>query len=132
MNRLTQISIFGGILSLLALGTAKPASAQLLPQAWGSIGYNDDVTYSVGARFLNYGAELGFDGDGNVGGDVLAFVPVPLPLVSPYVGLGYYGGSREDVAFSFGAQVRPRGENIFFGAGYNTVRGVNGQLGVKF
>lgn len=125
MNKILSV----GLLSTVVLTFAQPASAQLLPQGWASIGYEDDITFSVGARWINYGAELGVDDDGNVGGDALIFFPVPLPLVSPYAGLGYYD---DDVAYSVGAQVRPRGENIFFGAGYHSIRGINGQLGVKF
>lgn len=125
-----RISI--GLLSTLTLTLAQPASAQLLPQGWISIGYDDDVTFAGGARWINYGAEVGVDADGDVGGDALLFFPVPLPLVSPYAGLGYYSGDGDNLAYSFGAQVRPRGENIFFGAGYHSIRGINGQLGIRF
>jgi hypothetical protein len=123
-----QIGI--GLLSTLAL--AQPASAQFLPQGWIAVGYEDEVTFAGGGRWINYGAEIGVDADGDVGGDALLFFPVPLPLVSPYAGLGYYGGDGDNFAYSFGAQVRPRGENIFFGAGYHSIRGINGQLGLRF
>jgi hypothetical protein len=125
-------SLYIGLLSTVALTLTQPVSAQLLPQGWASVGYEDDVTFSLGARWINYGAEVGIDSDGDVGGDALLFFPVPLPLVSPYAGVGYYGGDGDNFAFSVGAQVRPRGENVFFGAGYHSIRGINGQLGLKF
>lgn len=105
------------------------ASAQLIPQPWVSVGGNEgDVTYSVGARAFDIGAELGFGPDGSTGVDVLKFLS--LPFVSPYVGLGYYSEDK-GLAYSGGVQVRAS-DNFFVGAGYNSVRGFNGQLGIRF
>ncbi|MEO1374806.1 MAG: hypothetical protein AAFW70_10880 [Cyanobacteria bacterium J06635_10] len=120
-------------LGLLALFAPKPADAQIIPvpkpQPWISVGGIDgDVTYAVGAKFAGYGAELGVGEDGAVGVDLLQFLP--LPVVSPYVGLGYYT-EDQGVAFSGGVQVSPS-KSFFIGAGYNSVRGFNGQLGIKF
>lgn len=115
--------------SLLALVAPGRASAQIVPQPWVSVGGKDgDVTYSVGARALNFGAELGFGPDGSTGVDVLKFIP--LPVVSPYVGVGLYSADK-GVAVSGGVQVSAT-DNIFVGAGYNSVRGFNGQFGVRF
>ena len=115
--------------SLLALFAPSHASAQLVPQPWVSVGVkDDDTTFAVGARALNLGVELGTGPDGATGVDVLKFVS--LPVVSPYVGVGLYSADK-GVAFSGGVQVSAS-ENLFLGAGYNTVRGVNGQVGVRF
>jgi hypothetical protein len=113
----------------LVLFTPQNAHAQLVPQPWVSVGSKDgDVTYSVGARALNWGAELGIGPDSATGLDVLKFLS--LPVVSPYVGLGYYSEDK-GLAVSGGVQVGA-GDNLFLGAGYNSVRGINGQLGVRF
>ena len=116
-------------LGLLALLTPTQASAQVIPQPWVSVGGKDgDVTYAVGARALDFGVELGVGEDGATGVDVLRFVR--LPVISPYVGLGYYSEDK-GVAFSGGVQVGAT-DNVFVGAGYNSVRGINGQLGIRF
>jgi len=116
-------------LGFLALLTPTQASAQLIPQPWVSVGGKDgDVTYAVGARALNLGVELGVGTDGATGVDVLKFIS--LPVISPYVGLGYYSEDK-GVAFSGGVQVGAT-DNVFVGAGYNSVRGINGQLGIRF
>ncbi|OKH13558.1 hypothetical protein NIES592_13065 [Fischerella major NIES-592] len=116
-------------ISCLVLLTPRVAHAQLVPQPWVSVGSKDgDVTYSVGARALNWGAELGIGPDIATGVDVLKFLS--LPVVSPYVGLGYYSEDK-GLAVSGGVQVGA-GDNLFLGAGYNSVRGINGQLGVRF
>jgi len=125
--------ILTACLGFSALFAAQPADAQIVsvpkPQPWISVGGKDgDVTYAVGAKFLGYGVELGVGEDGAVGVDILQFLP--LPIVSPYVGLGYYTEDK-DFAFSGGVQLSP-GKNFFVGAGYNSVRGFNGQLGIKF
>jgi hypothetical protein len=113
----------------LTLSSPLCAKAQLIPQPWVSVGSSEgDVTYSVGARALDLGAELGFGPDGSTGVDVLKFLS--LPFVSPYVGLGYYSEDK-GVAFSGGVQVRAS-NNLFVGGGYNSVRGFNGQLGIRF
>lgn len=116
-------------MSLLALFVPQSASAQLVPQPWVSVGSKEgDVTYSVGAKALNFGAELGVGPDGAAGVDVLKFIP--LPIVSPYVGIGYYSEDK-GVAFSGGVQTGAS-NNLFVGVGYNSVRGINGQLGIRF
>ncbi|NJM72434.1 MAG: hypothetical protein HC862_20950 [Scytonema sp. RU_4_4] len=114
---------------LLALFVPQSTHAQIVPQPWVSVGSQEgDITYSVGARALNLGAELGFGPDGSTGVDVLKFIS--LPVVSPYVGLGYYSADK-GVAFSGGVQVGAT-DNVFVGVGYNSARGINGQLGVRF
>jgi opacity protein-like surface antigen len=115
--------------SLLAIFSPLSASAQIVPQPWVSVGAKDgDVTYSAGARALGLGAELGVGPDGATGVDVLKFLS--LPFISPYVGLGYYSDDK-GVAVSGGVQVGAT-KNLFVGAGYNSVRGFNGQLGIRF
>ncbi|BAZ41342.1 hypothetical protein NIES4101_73080 [Calothrix sp. NIES-4101] len=127
MNKLTQTLLASA--SLLALFAPFPASAQLAPQPWVSVGSKDgDITYSAGARALNLGAEIGVGPDGATGIDVLKFLS--LPYLSPYVGLGYYSNDK-GVAVSGGVQVGAT-KNVFVGAGYNSVRGFNGQLGIRF
>ncbi|MEA5506430.1 hypothetical protein VB735_25635 [Halotia wernerae UHCC 0503] len=116
-------------LGSVAIFTPNQASAQLIPQPWVSVGAKDgDVTYAVGARALNLGVEVGTGADGATGVDVLKFLS--LPVISPYVGLGYYSEDK-GVAVSGGVQVSAT-DNVFVGAGYNSVRGFNGQLGIKF
>ncbi|MBD2771284.1 hypothetical protein [Iningainema tapete] len=115
--------------SLLTLFAPLRASAQIVPQPWVSVGSNEgDVTYSVGAKALGFGVEFGFGPDSSKGVDVLKFIN--LPIISPYVGLGYYSEDK-GVAVSGGVQAAAT-RNVFVGVGYNSVRGVNGQLGVKF
>jgi hypothetical protein len=119
------------VTSLTSLGLffPKQASAQLVPQPWVSVGVKDsDVTFSVGARALDIGVELGNGPDGATGVDVLKFLS--LPVISPYVGLGLYSADK-GVAVSGGVQVGAA-DNIFLGLGYNSVRGVNGQVGLRF
>jgi opacity protein-like surface antigen len=128
-----KIAVIGKTLfasvSLLALLAPQSAHAQLIPQPWVSVGSKDgDITYSVGARALSVGAEFGVGPDGAVGVDVLKFIN--LPVISPYVGLGYYSEDK-GVAFSGGVQTRAT-DNVFVGVGYNSVRGINGQLGIRF
>jgi hypothetical protein len=116
-------------IALLTLGLSQPAYSQLLPRAWGSVGVkNDDVSYAAGVRFLNIGLEVGTGEDGATGGDLLGFIS--LPFVSPYAGIGIYSGD-DTVAYSGGLQFNSDG-NLFFGAGYHSIRGVNGQIGIKF
>ncbi|BAY24350.1 hypothetical protein NIES2100_41450 [Calothrix sp. NIES-2100] len=116
-------------LGFLSLFTPNQAGAQLIPQPWVSVGGNDgDVTYAVGARALNLGVEVGAGPNGSTGVDVLKFLN--LPVISPYVGLGYYSEDK-GVAVSGGVQVGAT-DHVFVGAGYNSVRGFNGQLGVRF
>lgn len=130
LNRWSYLKpICSTVMMAVAIASAKPASSQLLPQGWVSVGSADeDISYAVGARLLNYGVEVGTGEDGATGVDALRFITVP--FVSPYVGIGFYSGD-ETVAYSGGVQFRPQG-NLFFGAGYHSLRGINGQLGVKF
>lgn len=114
--------------SLFVIFFPLQAKAQLVPQPWVSVGVEDnDATFSVGAKFVGFGVELGF-ADGETGVDVLKFIE--LPVISPYVGIGLYSGD-ENVAVSGGVQVGVA-DNLFLGVGYNSVRGVNGQVGVRF
>lgn len=116
-------------LGLLVLFVPNQASAQLVPQPWVSVGGKDgDTTYAIGARALNFGVEVGTGPDGATGVDVLKFLN--LPVISPYVGVGLYSEDK-GVAVSGGVQVSAT-DHVFVGAGYNSVRGVNGQLGIKF
>ena len=119
------------ILSLPSLVILAPyqVNAQLIPQPWVSVGVQDSaVTYSVGARAFDFGVELGNAPQGATGVDVLKFFS--LPVISPYVGLGLYSGDRT-VSYSGGVQVQGA-DNFVFGVGYNSVRGVNGQVGLRF
>ena len=116
-------------LSLLVFFAPSRANSQLIPQPWASVGVKDsEATFSVGARALDLGVELGTGPDGATGVDVLKFLS--LPVVSPYVGVGLYSADK-GVAVSGGVQVGAT-DNVFLGVGYNSVRGVNGQLGVRF
>jgi hypothetical protein len=131
MNLLSKISPSAVILSISAVTilATTPASAQLLPQPWVTIGSKDStVTYGVGARIFDLGAEIGTGPNGATGVDVLKFIS--LPLVSPYVGLGLYSG-KDSIAYSGGVQVAPPG-NISYGVGYHSIRGINGQIGIHF
>jgi hypothetical protein len=111
--------IIGSISSL-------PASAQLIPEPWVTVGSKDGgVSYGAGVRIFDLGAEIA-NVKGKTGVDVLKFFSIP--TVSPYVGLGIYGS---DVAYSGGVQFSPPG-NTFFGVGYHSIRGINGQVGIKF
>ena len=115
--------------TILTLGMATPASSQLLPEVWGALGARDnDFSYAVGAKWSGFALEVGVGEEGATGGDFLTFFP--FPVVSPYVGLGLYS-SDDVIAFSGGAHIYP-GDRIFFGAGYHSVRGINGKLGFKF
>ena len=115
--------------SLVALLAPSRVNSQLIPQPWVSVGVNDsEATFSVGARAINWGVELGKADDGATGVDVLKFIRVP--VISPYVGLGLYSADK-GVAFSGGVQVGAT-DNVFVGVGYNTIRGINGQVGVRF
>ncbi|NRB07967.1 MAG: hypothetical protein HRU34_12720 [Richelia sp.] len=126
-----QIIIKAAIASvgLLFLSMPQHAEAQIVPIAWFSVGAHEgDVTYAVGARALGLGAELGVGPDNAVGVDLLKFLR--LPVLSLYSGIGYYT-RQKGIALSGGVQFSAR-DNVFVGVGYNSVRGVNGQLGIKF
>lgn len=122
-----QIAI--ALVSLSTVSTPTAVKAQLIPQPWVSVGGDDgDVTFSVGARIIGLGVELGFGPGDSTGVDVLKFIN--LPVVDPYIGVGYYSDD-EDFAVSGGVQI-DAADNLFVGVGYNSVRGFNGQVGVKF
>ncbi|WGV28714.1 hypothetical protein [Halotia branconii] len=129
MKKAIIAKILMTFLGSVAALTPNQVSAQLIPQPWVSVGGIDgDITYAVGARALDLGVEVGSGADGATGVDVLKFLS--LPVISPYVGLGYYSEDK-GVAVSGGVQVSAT-DNVFVGAGYNSVRGFNGQLGIKF
>jgi len=124
---------FTGVLSIAALGAIscpKPAISQIKPQPWGSVGVEDsEISYSIGVRWFDVGVELGGRETGATGVDVLKFVS--FPVLSPYIGLGLYGDAESDLALSGGLQIHPPGD-VFVGIGYHSLRGINGQLGIKF
>lgn len=106
-----------------------PASSQILPEVWATVGGVDGlVSYGAGVRFAGTAIEVGTGEEGATGADFLTFVS--LPVVSPYVGIGYYTGD-ESIAYSGGIHVSA-GKFLVVGGGYHSVRGVNGQLGFKF
>ena len=114
-----------GISTIYAL----PASSQILPTVWATVGSIDDlVSYGAGVKFGSAGIEVGTGEEGATGGDFLTFIS--LPIVSPYIGIGYYSGD-EDIAISGGAHLN-LGKRLVVGAGYHSVRGPNGQLGIRF
>ncbi len=109
------------IASLTCFGVFAPlqAQAQFIPQPWVSVGVEDsDATFSVGAKVVGFGVELGFGPGDSTGVDVLKFIN--LPVISPYVGLGLYSDD-EDIAVSGGVQVGAA-DYLFLGVGYNSVR----------
>ncbi len=111
----------------LELSQTIPASAQLVPEPWVTVGSKDsNISYGVGVKVFGLGAEIATSG-GTTGVDVLKFFS--LPIVSPYAGLGIYGD--KGVAYSGGVHFTPPG-NTFFGLGYHSIRGINGQVGIKF
>ncbi len=127
--KFSTLSIALASIAGASLMTATSAQAQLLPEPWVSIGTKDSaVSYSVGVKIFDLGAEFGSGAQGATGVDALKFFS--LPFVSPYVGVGYYSG-RESIAYSGGVKFYPSG-NIFYGAGYHSIRGINGQVGVRF
>ena len=118
----TSLSLF----TLLAPGAVR---AQIVPRPWVSVGSQEgDVTFSVGARAVGLGVEVGRGPDESTGVDVLKFIN--LPVIAPYLGVGYYSEDK-GFAYSGGVQLNSS-DNIFLGAGYNSVRGINGQIGFKF
>jgi hypothetical protein len=130
LKRSLCVTVTIGLTTLGAISSQQPAASQVTPQPWGSIGIEDsEITYAIGGRWFDFGVEFGGREDGATGVDVLKFVS--FPVVSPYLGLGFYSDADNDIAISGGLQVHPPG-NIFVGAGYHSVRGVNGQLGIKF
>ena len=133
-NRLATFSkqtIYTGLLAVcVSTIYTTPASSQVLPEFWGTIGSVDDlVSYGVGARFLGTGLEIGTGKEGATGADVLTFIGLPVVSVAPYLGVGFYTGD-ETVAYSGGVHFGVGG--IVIGAGYHSIRGFNGKLGFKF
>ncbi|WP_310428734.1 hypothetical protein [Chamaesiphon sp. VAR_48_metabat_135_sub] len=123
-------SICGSVFTILAtIGIFQsPASAQLIPEPWVTVGTKDsNLSYGVGVKIFDLGVEVATVSGGVTGFDALKFFG--FPLVSPYAGLGLYGD--KGVAYSGGVQFTPPG-NTFFGAGYHSIRGINGQVGFKF
>jgi hypothetical protein len=119
-------SIGGAMVGAIVALQAVPASAQLIPEPWVTVGTKDGgVSYGAGVRIFDLGAEIGTN-NGKGGVDILKFFS--LPTLSPYVGLGLYGS---DLSYSGGLQFSPPG-NTFFGVGYHSIRGINGQIGIKF
>ncbi|PPS41172.1 hypothetical protein B1A85_17815 [Chroococcidiopsis sp. TS-821] len=115
--------------ALVVLAAPHPVNAQIIPQPWVSVGGREgDVTFSVGARAFDFGVELGRGPNGASGVDVLRFLS--LPVISPYVGIGLYS-EDQGIALSGGLQVNTA-NNLVVGVGYNSVRGVNGQVGIRF
>ena len=109
--------------------SALPVKSQILPEVWATVGSADDsVSYGAGVRLAGVGIEVGTGEDGSTGGDFLTFIS--LPVVSPYVGIGYYSDD-EDIAYSGGLHLN-LGRRLVIGGGYHSVRGPNGQLGFRF
>ena len=126
-TRIIKLSLLASLTSLVGL-TPNQANCQVVPQPWISGGVeNSDLTFSVGARALGLGVELGIGPNGATGVYVLKFIN--LPIISPYVGLGLYS-KDEGVAISGGVQLGIS-DHVFLGVGYNSIRGVNGQFGLR-
>ena len=116
------------VTACMSVVCASPANSQLLPQVWATVGSVDDsISYGAGVRFVGTGIEIGTGEEGATGGDFLTFIS--LPLISPYVGIGYYTGD-ETIAYSGGVHLGT--ERLIIGGGYHSVRGINGKLGFKF
>ena len=127
-TKLSKFCATVGAATCLSLGLVAPASAQLLPEVWGSIGtQDDDITYAAGVKWSGFAVEVGVGEDGATGGDFLTFFP--FPVVSPYVGAGLYSG---DDIFAFSGGVHFTTGRIILGGGYHSIRGINGKLGFKF
>jgi hypothetical protein len=131
--------ILCGVLASLSLVVVShPVQSQIVPQPWVSVGTKDgDFTYGAGARAIGWGLEVGVGEDGATGVDVLKFINLPvntsnagLPPISPYLGLGYYSNDA-GLSYSGGVQVGAT-DNLNIGVGYNSVRGINAQLGIRF
>lgn len=126
-TRSIRLSLIGALTLIVGLAPIQ-ANCQVVPQPWISGGVKDsDLSFSVGARALGIGVELGVGPDGATGVDVLKFIN--LPVISPYVGLGLYSEDK-GVAISGGIQIGVS-DDVFLGVGYNSVRGVNGQFGLR-
>ncbi|MBE9045294.1 hypothetical protein IQ255_12955 [Pleurocapsales cyanobacterium LEGE 10410] len=126
--RLSQQAVLTTILTAgISTIRISPAQSQILPEVWATVGSVDDlISYGAGVRFAGVGLEVGTGEEGATGGDILTFLS--FPIVSPYLGLGYYSGD-ESVAYSGGVHVTVG--SLVIGGGYHSIRGVNGQLGFK-
>ncbi len=128
-NSFKSSLFFLGVVVGLSFLPAQKAKSQLLPHVWATVGSEDgDISYGGGVRFFGFGVEVGTGEDGATGGDLLKFIS--LPVVSPYVGVGYYSGD-ENFAYSFGAHFDVTND-LILGAGYHSIRGINGKIGIKF
>jgi hypothetical protein len=123
-------STCGSIFTILAatsLIQSAPVAAQLVPEPWVTLGTKDgSISYGAGVKIFDLGVEIGNGAKNKTGVDLLKFIS--LPFASPYAGLGIYSG---DVAYSAGVHFNPSG-NTFFGVGYHSIRGINGQFGIRF
>ena len=130
LRAFAQQTIFTGILTAcVSTICVSPALSQLLPEIWATVGSVDDlISYGAGVRFAGVGIEVGTGEEGATGADFLNFFS--LPIVSPYLGLGYYSGD-ETIGFSGGIHINA-GRRLVVGGGYHSIRGINGQLGFKF
>ena len=132
LNRLFMMTKSAVVTGIATTGIctvfAAPALSQILPEVWGTVGTVDDlISYGAGVRFVGTGIEIGTGEEGATGADFLTFVS--LPVVSPYVGIGYYSGD-ENIAYSGGVHLSA-GKFLMIGGGYHSVRGFNGKLGFK-
>ena len=130
LRAFSQRTIFTGMLTacVSTIGVS-PASSQILPEIWATVGSVDDlISYGAGVRLAGVGIEVGTGEEGATGADFLNFFS--FPIVSPYLGLGYYSGD-ETVGFSGGVHINT-GRRLVLGGGYHSIRGINGQLGFRF
>lgn len=132
LSNLAKVSVAASLMTSVFLIAPKPVYSQIIPQGWASLGGKDgDFTYAGGIKFFGFGLEVGVGEDGATGGDILKFINIPtLSTISPYVGIGFYSGD-DTFAYSGGVQLHPPG-NFFVGGGYHSIRGINGQIGIKF
>ncbi|MEM7762211.1 MAG: hypothetical protein AAF298_29460, partial [Cyanobacteria bacterium P01_A01_bin.40] len=113
-NVMVRVISTSMLTACVATISAESASSQVLPQVWGTVGAVDDlVSYGAGVKLVGIGIEVGTGEEGATGADFLKFVD--LPVISPYLGLGYYSGD-EAIAFSGGAHLN-LGRRLIVGAG---------------
>ena len=129
LSNLARLSVTASLMTTVFLTAHQPVSSPIIPQVWASLGGKDgDFTYAGGLKFFGFGLEVGVGEEGATGGDLLKFIN--LPFVSPYIGVGIYSGD-DTFAYSGGLQLYPGG-NFFVGGGFHSIRGFNGQIGIKF
>lgn len=127
-KNLSAIVVSAFSAACLTIGTATPASSQILPEVWGSVGtQDDDISYAGGVKWSGFALEVGTGKEGATGGDFLAFFP--FPVVSPYIGVGAYSG---DDFFAYSGGLHFSAGRVIIGGGYHSIRGINGKLGFKF